>query len=236
SILRAGGRLGFSTKSVGDVERHRDGYDVIKPGLRIHSVDLVSDPSSGSFAKIAKSLKESILSESFSPEEKDIALKILAENNAPTLLDRTLALMEARNLGMEKLDKLGHGLSAQQKKMEYDNTGGIFDGHSGMPSTSDDSSHYDRMQELTLKIIANLLGLEDDMESVDSSQSDDTGLNTRHAPGYIKRTLQSKWDRNLEDTIRHMLRQPVNQKKLQRFKAQQDLNWQTLSRIFKNRI
>src|SRR5262249_2161395 len=146
-------------------------------------------------------------------------------------------MLAENNLGISALEKLGHGIADQQRKMEYDNSGGIYKGHSGYPSLGDDDkSHYDRMQDLTLRIIAKLLDLESDMESVDSSQSDDHGLNTRHAPGYIKRTLQSKWDRNLEDTIRHMLRQPVNQKKLQRFKQQQDLNWQTLSRIFKNRI
>lgn len=138
---------------------------------------------------------------------------------------------------MDALRRLDHNLAAQQEKMEIDNTGGIFDGSSVFPSLEDPGKcHYDRMQELTLQIIAKLLDLETDMENVDSSQSDDTGLNTRHGPGYIKRTLQSKWDRNLEDTIRHMLRQPVNQKKLQRFKQQQDLNWQTLRRIFKGKI
>src|SRR5262249_17741085 len=76
AILEPGGKLGFSTKSIGDVERHRDGYDVIKPGLKIHSVDLVSDPSSNEFAR---TLKESILSESFSESEKDLAMKLLAE-------------------------------------------------------------------------------------------------------------------------------------------------------------
>jgi len=233
--LESGGKLGFSTKSIGDVERHRDGYDVIKPGLKIHSVDLVGDPSSGEFAK---TLKESILSEEFNESEKEIALKILADSDMPSLIERTIALIEGRNLGIDKLEKWGHGLSDLQNKMEYDNTGGIYDGHSGFPSLNDpDKCHYDRMQELTLKIIANLLGLEDDMENVDSSQSDDTGFATRHAPGYIKRTLQSKYDRNLEDTIRKMLgRQPEMTKKMQRFKAKQDLNWETLSRIFKGTI
>src|SRR6516165_6577842 len=132
AILESGGSLGFSTKSVGDVTRHKDGYDVINSGLRIHSVDLVSDPSSNQFAK---HLKESILSEAFSPEEKEIALKILAENDRPTLIDRAVQFISEGNLGMSALEKLGHGIADQQKKMEYDNSGGIYDGSAAFPSS-----------------------------------------------------------------------------------------------------
>jgi len=147
AILDAGGNLGFSTKSIGEVERHKDGYDVIKPGLKIHSIDLVGEPSSGEFAK---ALSESIMSESLSVEDSALAIKILHES-----------------LAYSHLDKWGHGLRQQQEKMDmsgmWDN---LFAGHEGFPSTKNSKmaikSFIDRMNDEEAEKFAQLMGLQTD--------------------------------------------------------------------------
>jgi hypothetical protein len=107
SILEAGGKLGFSTKSVGEIERHKSGeYDVIKPGLKIHSIDLVGEPSSGEFAK---KISESVMSDKLSVEDSALAIKILHEN-----------------LATDALEKWGHGLADQQRRVDMSVRGITF--------------------------------------------------------------------------------------------------------------
>src|SRR5262249_52855723 len=116
--------VGMSTRGYGSLGK--DG--IVGEDYQMITCDAVSNPSNSQ--AWMKALKESVLNESLSVEESALAMKIITENNQPTLIDRTLRyLEEQRNLGMGKLDKLGHGMSQLQSKMEIDNTGGIFDGH-----------------------------------------------------------------------------------------------------------
>jgi hypothetical protein len=145
AILDAGGKLGFSTKSIGEVERHKDGYDMIKPGLKIHSIDLVGEPSSGEFAK---ALSESILSESLSVEDSALAIKILHES-----------------LAYGHLEKWGHGLADQQRRVDMSNTwDDLFAGNATFPSLTDhpmaSKSQVDRLDDECFEKIMELAGLQ----------------------------------------------------------------------------
>src|SRR5262245_15789775 len=108
NLVSEGCAIGCSTRGFGSLGK--DG--VVGEDYQMITADVVSNPSNS--AAWMKALKESVLNESLSVEESALAMKIITENNAPSLLDRTLALMEARNLGMEKLGKLGHGLADLQ--------------------------------------------------------------------------------------------------------------------------
>ena len=186
AILESGGKLGFSTKSVGDVERHKDGYDVIKPGLKIHSVDLVSDPSSNEFAR---TLKESILSESFSESEKDLAMKLLAEeqirhdshdsrmDEVVRILSGKKNILSERDLGIEalrRIPKFGDELARQQQRVQdelWDHPGNeLFAGHSAFPAIdSDDRTHPERVYDWTKKQNQKLSDLQDEIP-IDKSE------------------------------------------------------------------
>lgn|SRR5262249_27671169 len=237
NLLEHGATLGFSSRGWGTTTKGKDGIERVNEDFRLANLDIVPDPSTGEFAR---ALKESILTESYSPEEKEIALKILAEDNQhETLLDRTLQFLAENNLGMPALDKLGHGLSDLQRKMEYAPMDDIYRGHAAMPSLGDDkTSHYDRMWAQTLDIISKLVGLEGDMESADSSHADNEGFST------VRRKYMDvagkAYDGNVEDVIRHMLRQPRMKEQLLRFQQQQELKRKarrdTLNRIFKGKV
>jgi hypothetical protein len=186
AILESGGRLGFSTKSIGDVERHRDGYDLIKPGLKIHSVDLVGDPSSGVFAK---TLKESILNEAYSPAEKEIALKILAEdhlrrNSHSARMDEVARIISGkqnflweRDLGIEalrRIPKYGDELARQQQRVQdqlWNHPGEeLFSNHKGFPSIDgDDRTHPERVRDWNRKQNQKLSDLQDEIP-IDKSE------------------------------------------------------------------
>jgi hypothetical protein len=76
------------------------------------------------------------------------------------------------------------------------------------------------MLDATREFVEKIASLQLDMQKVDDAQSDDTGLATRHAPGYMRRTFQPKFYDDLETTIRNMYRQPKSQKQLERFHRQ----------------
>src|SRR5262249_19841115 len=93
---------------------------------------------------------------------KDIALKILAEN-----------------LGMPTLEKLGHGLADQQRRMNYDPSSVLYAGHSGFSNLPDDPrSHYERLLADTLDMIEKLADLQSRMRNTDGSAQDNQGFST----------------------------------------------------------
>lgn len=186
SILESGGNLGFSSKGVGDVRPHKDGYNVVQPNFKIHSIDLVGDPSTGEFAK---QLKESILSENFSINESALALKILRDMDS----------------------KLGTNLASQQERLGMSSTwDNLYAGHEGFPSIKELRSavlsHLERMDDDTFRVLAALIDLQDDGQYAD----DDEGLSGskyRYAKVGIKdpiaRAVQHKADWQAKtDTIR----------------------------------
>src|SRR5262249_5131412 len=145
-----------------------DGNSLVLPeSYRLISIDAVHSPANGHWVK---SIKESILSESYSPEEKEIALKVLAEN-----------------LGMSALEKLGHGLADQQRRMEYDHPSKtLYAGHSGYTNLPDDPrSHYERLLADTLAMIEKLAVLQSRMRSTDGSSMDNPGFSTDPRHRYV---------------------------------------------------
>jgi len=147
-------------KATGDVKKMPDGNSLVLPeSYRLISIDAVHAPANGQYIK---SIKESILSESYNPEEKVIALKVLAEN-----------------LGMSALEKLGHGLADQQRRMEYSVADNLFRNHAGFPSLGhDDRSHYERLLSDTLAMIEKLADLMSRARNTDGSAQDNEGFST----------------------------------------------------------
>jgi hypothetical protein len=246
AIVERNGKLGFSSIAQGDVESHKD-YDEVLPGAKIHRIDLVSSPSTGMFCQ---ALKESILSEEFSPSEKEMAYELLQENNQPQTLIEQAAMVLSKNgprnfgggmiseesLGATALERAGlYDLADQQRQREFDNSGGIYrprEKHQGdsFPSLEvDDRSHLDRMHDLTQKFVDFLLALQNA-----EIPTDNTGLATHSDGGYLKTSLQPKYDDNLEGVIRNMFRQPLTRAQIERFRQQMDLNRKKLNTILKN--
>jgi len=160
SAIDAGMRIGTSVKATGDVKKMPDGNSLVLPeSYRLISIDAVHAPANGQYVK---SIKESILSESYTPNEKELALRILAEN-----------------LGMPTLEKLGHGLADQQRRMNYDPSSVLYAGHSGYSNLPDDPrSHYERLLADTLDMIEKLADLQSRMRNTDGSAQDNQGFST----------------------------------------------------------
>jgi len=161
SAVDAGMRVGTSVKATGDVKKLQDGNSLVLPeSYRLISIDAVHSPANGQYVK---SIKESILSESYNPEERELALQVLAEN-----------------LGMPTLEKLGHGLVDQQRRMEYDHPSKtLYAGHSGFTNLPDNPrSHYERLLADTLDMIEKLADLQSRMRSTDGSAQDNQGFST----------------------------------------------------------
>jgi hypothetical protein len=83
SVLRARGNVGYSSRSSGSTKKHGD-HELVQEGLTVHTIDVVQDPSIGTFAK---ALHESILNESFNAEDTKLAIKLLKESKYPTADD-----------------------------------------------------------------------------------------------------------------------------------------------------
>jgi len=197
AAIDSGMRVGTSVKATGDVKKLQDGNSLVLPeSYRLISIDAVHAPANGHYVQ---SIKESILSESYNPEERELALKILAEN-----------------LGMPTLEKLGHGLADQQRRMEYSVADNLFRGHSGFPSLGDDDrSAYERLLADTLDMIEKLADLMSRARNTDGSAMDNPGfstdtrhLNYRYADAIrdpIRRTQvkQALWNARTNEIMRN---------------------------------
>lgn len=180
--LSESANLGFSSRSVGNVTHH-NGIDHVNEGMKILSLDLVGDPANGEFAK---SLKESILNESFSESEKDLALKILAEEQyrhysrmdevARIISGKKNVLLE-RDLGIEalrRIPKYGDELARQQKRVQdqlWDHPSKeLYAGHASFPVIDDDDRTYpQRAYDYTRAQLRKLSDLQDEIP-IDKSQ------------------------------------------------------------------
>ena len=80
AILKAKGKVGFSSRGSGSVKQNGN-HVVVESGYVLHALDCVVDPSIGSFAYV---LKESILNDSFSPSEAALAIKLMKESKYPS--------------------------------------------------------------------------------------------------------------------------------------------------------
>src|SRR5262249_17842569 len=127
--LSESGSLGFSSRSLGTCTR-RNNIDHVNEGMKILSLDLVGDPANGEFAK---ALKESILYESFSPEEKEVAMTLLAEeqlrrdshyarlDEVARIISGKKNILAERDLGIEALRRIPHygdELARQQQRVQ----------------------------------------------------------------------------------------------------------------------
>src|SRR5262249_10828904 len=147
----------------GQVSR-KNGIDHVMEGAKIMSLDIVGDPANGEFAR---SLKESILNESFSPEEKEIAMKILAEDqvrhdlhyarldDVARIISGKKKILSERDLGIEALrgiPKYGDQLARQQQRVQdqlwHHPSTDLFAGHKAFPAIdSDDRTHPERVYD-----------------------------------------------------------------------------------------
>jgi hypothetical protein len=146
---------------------HKSGeYDVIKPGLKIHSIDLVGEPSSGEFAK---RLSESIMHDKLSVEDSALAIKILHES-----------------LAYGHLEKWGHGLADQQRRVDMSNMwDDLFAGNdTTFPSLKNhpmaSKSQIDRLDDECFEHIMKLVGL----QNAPNYTLDQEGMNTEFLKYY----------------------------------------------------
>src|SRR5262249_12011622 len=136
--------VGMSSRGFGSVRKHPDGHHVVCEDYQLITVDCVSNPSApGAFVK---AIQESVLNKNFSLNESALALKILQE---------TAALDSVRR---------PDGSSAPMKKFDQDEfSRDVFAGHAGFPSTEDARTALERCDDNTARILAALLGLQDEV-------------------------------------------------------------------------
>jgi hypothetical protein len=95
SILRAGGKLGASTKSSGRVRKDQDGTNVVEE-FTIHSVDLICQPSigeAGMLDAIYESLLESSAEETLNAKAQTLSDDKLARKTTEELTDIALDIL-----------------------------------------------------------------------------------------------------------------------------------------------
>src|SRR6516165_1147910 len=147
AIVKESGACGFSTKGMGSVKKLPNGLNEVQSDYRCTSIDCVPSPSNPS--SYVKAISEGV------------------ENNVFNITEA--------NLAMDVLQKLGHGLAAQQEKMEMgDFWDSLYTGHSGFPGLKELGNAFERSNHDTKRIIAALLGFENDR----SYQVDSHGLYT----------------------------------------------------------
>jgi hypothetical protein len=167
AIIRAGGKLGVSSRGTGSLRKDKN-KSIVCEDYRLITIDLCGDPSAPS--AWVNAIEESIQTQELTINESAVALRILQD--------------------------VGHGLADLQSRNGYDfdgRAGNQLVGHAGFPSVSDDRTYYQRLEDDRIELIRKLLIL----QKGDDSEMDNPGISKAEIDTYIQAVLDPLKRRSL---------------------------------------